>query len=289
MITLQQSYPPEILERLHGTMLEILDAISDVCERNGISWYLAAGTALGAARHHGFIPWDDDIDVGMMREDYDRFIEIAPRELPERFELLSPGKTADYAPLLSKVCIRGTRFWTDETMYYGLEQGIFVDIWPRDRVSADPVVQKRQARASNSLRAAHYLYFSDKIHARLKGVQAKVLPKLYPVAHHALHAFCTEEGIRGEFERRTRLSPGAKSAGTTCFPSSGFKILPESLFVDCEKLPFEGRAYPVPTPIEDYCRLTYGKNWHQLPPEEKRVNHAPLVLDFGDGVNVFER
>ena len=288
MAILDQTYPEDVLERLHSSMLEILDAISEVCERNGIKWYLAAGTTLGAARHSGFIPWDDDIDIGMLREHYDRFLEIAPHELPDRFELLTPDTTPNYASLLSKVCIKGTRFWTDETMEANLDLGIFVDIWPRDRVAADPIVRRRQERASNTLRAAHYLYYSQNIHARLKGMPAKVLPKLYPVAHRALQTFTSPEKIRAAYEKRTRLAPGEEYIGTTCFPSSGFKIVPEKYFIDCEFLPFEGRRYPVPSPIEEYCRITYGETWRELPPMEKRVNHAPLVLDFGDGVNVFD-
>lgn len=286
MTVLRQSYPDEILQRLHGRMLEILDAISDVCERNGISWYLAAGTALGAVRHQGFIPWDDDIDVGMMRKDYDRFIEIAPRELPDNMEILVPGVTPNYASLLSKVCIKGTRFWTDETMEAGLDMGIFVDIWPRDYVAADPVLQRRQRIGSNVLRSALYLYYSDKIHAHLSGVQGDIARSLFPIAHRVLHAAVDDQAIRRQFARLS-IAPGVKNVGTTCFPSSRFRVLPSKYFEHYELVPFEGREYPMPAPCEEYCRYVYGDTWRQLPPPEKRVNHAPIVLDFGDGVNVF--
>ena len=286
MATLHQTYPDEILDRLHESMLEILDAIAEVCEKNDISWYLAAGTALGALRHGGFIPWDDDIDVGMMREDYDRFLEIAPQALPERFEILIPGVTPGYAPLFAKVCIKGTRFWTDETMEAGLDMGIFVDIWPRDYVAADPVLRRKQEQQSNLLRSMMYLYYSQNVHARLKGISAKGFPKLFPIAHKVLPVVTSDDAIRRKFAE-LQIAPGAKSGGTTCFPSSGFRVLPESLFEHFDTIEFAGRRYPVPTPCEEYCRLVYGEDWNQLPPMEKRVNHAPLVLDFGDGVNVF--
>ena len=67
------SYPDEILKRLQETELEILDAIAGVCEREGLNWFLIGGSVLGAKRHGAFIPWDDDIDMGMLRADYDRF------------------------------------------------------------------------------------------------------------------------------------------------------------------------------------------------------------------------
>lgn len=72
----------EALHKLQAEELDVLLAISELCEKNDITWFLISGTALGAARHQGFIPWDDDIDIGMLREDYDRFLELASDGLP---------------------------------------------------------------------------------------------------------------------------------------------------------------------------------------------------------------
>lgn len=285
MVEHNRQYPPEALERLHAATLTILDAIADVCQRANIRWYLAAGTALGALRHGGFIPWDDDIDVGMMRPDYDRFLEIAAQELPDEFELLAPGITPNYAPLFAKVALKGTRFWTDETIEAGFEQGIFVDVFPRDLVAADPVVQARQARNAAVWAASSYLYHSDKVHAIVPGLKGRIAQIAYPGLHRLLRSVTDETFIRDHFDRGIAISPGTKTVGTTSFPCRGMKILPESLFEDYELLEFEGRTYPAPTPCEEYCRLVYGENWNELPPEDKRVNHAPYVLDFGDGVN----
>lgn len=89
----------KVLRKLQLTELEILDVISCFCKERGISWFMDSGTCLGAVRHGGFIPWDDDIDIGMLREDYDVFCEAAARELPDGYSLHTPLNTNNYAPL----------------------------------------------------------------------------------------------------------------------------------------------------------------------------------------------
>ena len=284
------TYPDEVLKQLHEAELEILDAIAAVCERHGITWYLVAGTALGAARHGGFIPWDDDIDIGMMREGYELFLKVAPDELGDEFELLSPDLTPNYAAMFAKVCKKNTRFWTTETMDAGLDDiGIFVDILPRDRLAADPIVAKRQERDAFIYCTASYLYHSPNVVGEPEGLAGKLARAAYPIVHKALRLFTTEETIRRKFKEGTTLSAGVKGTGmTNTFSTPGYKPLPESQFAQTELLPFEGRMFPVPLDHEAYLTLVYGKNWNELPPVEKRVNHAPVILDFGNGVNVME-
>ena len=75
----------EVLRKVQLCQLEIAKEIKRVCEENGIGYFLCCGTFLGAVRHQGFIPWDDDLDMGMLREDYEKFLEIAPEKLDSRF------------------------------------------------------------------------------------------------------------------------------------------------------------------------------------------------------------
>lgn len=77
-------YPADALNRLQETEREVLAVIDKLCRENGIDYFIDGGTLLGAVRHGGFIPWDDDIDIGMPKDDFDRFCEIAPGVAPER-------------------------------------------------------------------------------------------------------------------------------------------------------------------------------------------------------------
>lgn len=94
---------PGMIKRSWATQLDVLDNISLVCEKNEIKWFADCGTLLGAIRHHGFIPWDDDLDICMLKDDYDKFTKVAYKELPDSYHLLDIYKEKDYAKFLSRV------------------------------------------------------------------------------------------------------------------------------------------------------------------------------------------
>ena len=119
------------LHRLHNVELEIMDEIHRICTKNNISYFLDSGSALGAIRHGGFIPWDDDMDIGLLREDYNRFIEIAKKELSDGFALQTFQNDANYYKLSAKIHKIGT-FYPEEDAEDYKYQCIFVDVFPFD-------------------------------------------------------------------------------------------------------------------------------------------------------------
>ena len=102
---LREKYNPEgsLLRRGQLRMLEILDAVDAICRAHNIPYWLSSGTLLGAVRHGGFIPWDDDLDIELLREDYLRLLPILRRELPERFMLHDRESDSTYPNLYAKV------------------------------------------------------------------------------------------------------------------------------------------------------------------------------------------
>ena len=84
-------YDPKVLDKLHRLQIEMLNDLDSICKKHDIHYFAVFGTALGAVRHHGFIPWDDDIDVAMLREDYDRFLEIVTVEMGEKYQIMTPA------------------------------------------------------------------------------------------------------------------------------------------------------------------------------------------------------
>ena len=141
-----KGYEPEVLERLHGVLLEILGDFIRVCEKYGLTYFAAYGTAIGAVRHQGFIPWDDDIDVGMPRKDYDRFFEVFQQELGEKYALLTPEIDNRYACTVTHIQKKGTKFISEMSQDLKCEQCIFMDIFPFDYVANDEKSQRKQAR-----------------------------------------------------------------------------------------------------------------------------------------------
>jgi lipopolysaccharide cholinephosphotransferase len=129
------------LERLQRHQLQVALHVRNLCERHGIRYFLVAGTLLGAVRHQGFIPWDDDLDIGMLREDYDRFIELAQNELPEDY-FVQTYMSDPFMPLpYAKIRVNGTVLREVASRDCQWHSGIFIDIFPFDGVPANQMVR----------------------------------------------------------------------------------------------------------------------------------------------------
>ena len=118
------------LQEIHKDLLELLKAFKNVCDKEGIWYTLAFGTVLGAVRHKGFIPWDDDIDIGMTRDNYEKFIKIANTKLSEEF-FLQTMETEEETPFyFAKVRKNKTKFIEKYVKDINMNHGIFIDIFP---------------------------------------------------------------------------------------------------------------------------------------------------------------
>lgn len=137
-------------------------------------------------RHGGFIPWDDDIDIGMPKDDFDRFCEIAPALLPKGYSLHTSANTKGFAPLWTKVFKNDTKFIEDVCTEAGYEQGIFVDILPFCRLDANEAVAKKQCRKARAAQVQSYLkhFAHPKIPTDIPGVVACNVCLQSPAQHH---------------------------------------------------------------------------------------------------------
>lgn len=143
---------PELMKRAWGAELEVLQVVADICERHSIPWFADSGTLLGAVRHRGFIPWDDDIDISLKRPDYNRLIALLPAELPEGFCL--SGMYAEDRRLQRAAFVPHSRVMADEE-YWEFEDymrrfhgfpffRIGIDIFPLDYMPGDPEMPELQ-------------------------------------------------------------------------------------------------------------------------------------------------
>lgn len=270
------------LERLQNTELEILKVLAGFCEANDIQWFIDSGTVLGARRHGGFIPWDDDIDVGMLREDYDRFLELALDAFPEGYSVHTAENTPGFAGMFAKVYKDGTLFETKETKEAGLKQGIFVDIFPYDSLSIEEASQRSQRKAARLWQSISYLYHSSTIVVPHKGLLGAVERFACSLAHPIVRVLFSPEAIKRNFDRAIALGDTDPSNLVLPFAWPNITGVPLDVLVPTKPLRFVDAEFPAPADADRYLELMYG-DWQKLPAPADRRTHLPCVLDFGNG------
>lgn len=270
------------LKRLQTCELEILKVFASFCEEHDLEWFIDSGTVLGALRHGGFIPWDDDIDVGMLREDYDRFLELASRSFVDGYSVHTPQNTKGLAGMFAKVYKDGTLFETEETREADLRQGIFIDIFPYDPLSSDEGEQGRQRSGARFWQSVSYLYHSGTIVVPHKGLLGRFERLACKIAHPIVQALFTPDKIQCKFDDAVRSFSAAPSEILLPFAWPNIDGISRDILVPPVMVSFEDSSFPAPCKTECYLELMYG-DWRQLPAPEDRRTHLPQILDFGDG------
>lgn len=278
------TYPDEDLKKLQHVELEMLKAVDAFCREHGITYFLDGGTCIGAVRHGGFIPWDDDIDLGMMRADYERFVRLFEADPPAGYSIHTVQNTENYAYMFAKVYREGTKFLAQEALDAGLDSCIYLDVFAYDYVDpalSDADLSKCISRAMFWQRVM-YLYYTanpaiqpTESFRSLKRVACRV-------AHGLVRLLFSPAAIAANYNKYVkRLSRGGsseKSDRICCVQDFGSlradDVLPP------QPVTFEGSMFDAPRDIDAYLTMMYG-DYMTLPSEEKRKTHSPEVLDFG--------
>lgn len=269
------------LRRLQLAELGILEAIDELCRAEGIVYFIDGGTLLGALRHGGFIPWDDDIDIGMPRADYDRFLEAAATGLRAGYSLHTYENTPGFAGMFAKVYRDGTAFETAETREAGCPQGIFVDVFPYDALPTDPDLRARQLKRAGLWQRVSYLYHAGQVTVPLSGAAGAIARAACRVAHVVIRIAFTREGIHRRFLDATApATEPADDFSTFAYPEYG--PFPRDVVLPTATCSFEGRTFACPHDARRFLDIGYNGTWQELPPESERRTHKPLRLDFGD-------
>lgn len=260
---------PEVLIRLQQVELEMLDEFVRICTQNGIEYFLDSGTALGAVRHEGFIPWDDDVDVGMMRDEYEKFIRVAPLQLNKKLFLQNKSTDPTYYKYNTKIRLNGSIF--PEAFNPSSHKGIFIDIYPFDYVGNTKIEAQVRVNISRILLRLLRLRQTGETRKGIKKILYRVT-KIVPMrSYEDLYLnFCAKYK-----DRKTKY--------VSCF---SYKMLQNNClffktesFSPCKKIQFENREYLIMRDVDDYLTTMYG-NYMQLPPESKRVNHLEGTIVF---------
>lgn len=236
------------LRPVWDALISLYEVFAGFCEQNGLRHYAAFGTALGAVRHKGFIPWDDDFDVYMPRPDYEKLFSMTHEELPNGLSLKNIGNTNGWPHYFGKVILEDDRLCEEIRKESGLSlgQGIFIDVFPLDGLPSNPI----------------HFWIVVIIRALFRG-SSKLFNKIGLGDFHAKAYNCWAASHKYSGSRFVQ-----------CYNENREKIVSRLYTADMFgvpiKLAFEDTWVLVPKEVERYLAAEFG-NWEELPPVEQRV------------------
>lgn len=260
-------------EEIKKCSIDILEYVDRFCQNNNINYYLCAGTMLGAVRHQGFIPWDDDIDIMLPREDYNKLFLCFPKE--ERYRFLTSDNTNDFPYAYGKIV---------DTLTIKLESlpkkyqkiGVDIDVFPIDNFPSG---------IKESYKLCLEIEMIDRKMSRLFSGYGRANSILRTIIHNILvpfRFFLRDIGVTpiSKYVKQMQMLSQKYNTeetgyrGIICIAHYGTKERNDkSIYDSTVKLEFEGGYYPAPQGYKTYLKNLYGNDYMQLPPLEKRISH----------------
>lgn len=265
----------ELLKRLQESEILILNEVDRICKKHNINYVLVGGTLLGAVRHNGFIPWDDDLDIAMLRKDYKRFLKICESELNEKFFLDCYKKNKNYWLPFAKVRLKDTIYQEITQKKYSGHNEIWLDIFPLDNAkSGYSKFQKFQFTATAIFRFAiskkskilsNFVFMKNKykriilwlIHCLPKKILICLQNFIMTFNKNDNSKYLINLGSQYGYKKQTHL---------------------REKYFPVKELEFNGKKYPVPNDYDYVLTKIYGPNYMELPPLEKRITHNPIRI-----------
>ena len=272
------------IEKIHDINLEILKEVDRIARNNNINYFIESGTLLGAVRHKGFIPWDDDIDLLVKREDIDKFISVCEKELDSKYKIVKPnefnGHFFDFVP---RIVVESSRLReeTEEDIFYGNNQNrVALDIFILDSTSSNKIFQKIKAIELKI------------IYGLAMGHRFKIDYSKYSLLNKIYVAFLAFVGrrikLKSIFKWQSKVAKKYnKSDSEYCMVSNYILreiglVFRKKWYDSYEYKRFENTELRCPVGWDNILRRLYG-NYMELPPEHERVYAHMDEEGFLDG------
>lgn len=272
----------KIIRRMQDIELELLHTVDNICNENNIKYFLIGGTLLGAVRHKGFIPWDDDIDIGMSRKDYDRFINICKNNMPDNTKLLTYDTVDNYPHNFAKIIDTRTVLIEENLKHLNVKSGVFIDVFPFDGVPENGFMCKLHylsIRFYKYLLAGHYFteeFLTDKeykssIARSVKIIMVKIIKLLTRFTDiKKVHKKLNKLLSKYEYDSCKIVCNYLGAWGVR-------EIVPKYFIGKGERIQFEGSYFSAIDHPDLYLESIYG-DYMKLPPEEKRKSHHKFAV-----------
>lgn len=259
MITTQE------LQQVHNYVLDIAKEFHNICESNNISYYMLGGSMLGAVRHKGFIPWDDDMDFGVLREDFEKLKIILQNTLPKNLKLVSRESTPEFYGGFIK--IEDTRTLIQENLS-DFAFGANIDIFPLDKTNGDFSIFSTNKKINTLYKIHNYRFHNLINYSFIK----RTISKVFHIIHFPKNKFQIFEII----EHRYLKNQGNFLANH--YGAWGMKeTIKEEIMGKPTLYEFEDTQFYGVENYDSYLKSLYG-DYHILPPEDKRETHIKSFI-----------
>lgn len=265
-----------VISHLHDELSDIYKVFSEVCEQNNLKYFVVGGTLLGAVIHKGYIPWDDDLDVAMPRDDYDLFVNEVSKKLPNGYYLHHTTTDPEYWLSFAKVRKCGTEFQEEKRANIKEHNEIYIDIFPFEYAG-------KQNTVSHKLKWKLITYLNNYIYAKktqnkFKSLTAKFLAVLFGFfSIQRLSLF--RDNLMRKFDHGERKY-FVDIAGGRKLDNSYFNI---DDILPLNTLPFGSMSVKVPSNSDSYLLQLYTEKYKIIPPPEQRITHEPRYIRFSNG------
>jgi lipopolysaccharide cholinephosphotransferase len=254
-----------------------------VCDKHNLTIMLGGGSALGAVRHGGFIPWDDDLDLNMPRKDYLKFIGLFDNELSDKYQITAPNSQFDVRNIFIKIYKKNTRLVEMFNVNSDTPKGIFIDIFPIEYAPMNKVVRSLKGTLANLI---YYIGTSASLYQLQNNIikdyffSTKTSKRNYNL-RLSIGSIASVMSYKKWFNLYDRLFSQGKESDLVCIPAGRKhyfgEILPKSVFYPVKETTFNGLKAYIPNNVDTYLKNLYG-DYMEIPPEEKRERH--FVVEF---------
>lgn len=266
------------LERIKQLEMDLIERVDKICKANDINYFLVGGSMLGAVRHGGFIPWDDDIDIGMLREDYDKFRKICSENLDDAafFQYYKQDKQTHY--IFDKVRLVGTYFNSELSKNFPKqENGIFIDILVYDKTSNKALFQKLHIFQVRLMKLILNILWLDQIKQQSHKTLSKLILPVLKILPFSFYHWCLDKSL-ALYKNKKNSQFLIDGVGINILKG----VLPIRWLSEYTDIEFEGKIFKISKYYDEYLTMLFGKDYMNLLPYSSRNSGHTLVrLDLG--------
>lgn len=260
------------IEQIQAVSLEILKIIADICEQQKLRYFLIYGTLIGAVRHKGYIPWDDDVDIMMPRPDYDKLLEYLYKNIDKysNLEVFNHDVNDLYPYMITRISDKRYEIKMDNEKSYGM--GVFIDIYPFDGLGNDE--KEALKYGLNGDRLSSICYQATREHFAME-TTTSIVRKIIKYPFYLVSKIIGKDIIQDKLERLARVKPYDENAYVGCvvWLSGGMRdIFKKEWFDEYIMVSYEKYQFRIPREYDKILSHVYG-DYMKLPPEKDRVGH----------------